>query len=88
MSVTKLNMKLHAARSDLLIELLVVYMPLSRDRDRRRNWPRTERHQKVSDTKSKKVSSRHFKTRLVRLVEAETFFSWPNPQIMQCFEAD
>ena len=27
---------------------------LSRDRDRRRNWPRTERRQKVSDAKSKK----------------------------------
>ena len=27
---------------------------MSRDRDRRRNWPRTERRQKVSDAKSKK----------------------------------
>ena len=47
---------------------------LSRDRDRRRNWPRTERRQKVSEAKSKKVSGRRFKTRSVGLVEAETFF--------------
>ena len=47
---------------------------LSRDRDRRRNWPRTERSQKVSDANLKKVSGRRFKTRSVGLVEAETFY--------------
>ena len=47
---------------------------LPRDHDQRRNWPHTERRQKVSDATSKKVSGRRFKTRSVGLVEAETFF--------------
>ena len=34
--------------------LIFTRLFLSRDRDRRRNWPRTERSQKVSDAKSKK----------------------------------
>ena len=34
--------------------LLVDFPVASRDRDRRRNWPRTERRQKVSDAKSEK----------------------------------
>ena len=49
-------------------------LSLSRDCDRRRNWPQTELRQKVLDAKSKKVSGRRFKTRSVGLVEAETFF--------------
>ena len=53
---------------------LLVDLSLSRDCDRRRNWPQTERRQNVSDAKSKKVSGRRFKTRSVGLVEAETFF--------------
>ena len=34
--------------------LLVDFPEASHDRDRRRNWPRTERRQKVSDAKSEK----------------------------------
>ena len=54
--------------------LLVDFPEASRDRDRRRDWPRTERRQKVSDAKSKKSSGWRFKTQSVGLVEAETFF--------------
>ena len=39
---------------DLLPFALFLLVDFSRDRDGRRNWPRTKRRQKVSDAKSKK----------------------------------